>query len=130
MLEFADAGHDKISLFAFDVPLAPWKVHQPPSWLTELDPRVAKAADTARGLPPEGSWHVIADKFVDLYARNSGLRDNRIAARDVVLTYALRALTDDGAMTPSATTPMPRQRLPRGRPDRASAEASRGPCTR
>jgi predicted nucleotidyltransferase component of viral defense system len=41
---------------------------------------------------------VIADKFVDLYARNSGLRDKLIAERDVVLTYALRALVDDGVM--------------------------------
>jgi predicted nucleotidyltransferase component of viral defense system len=41
---------------------------------------------------------MIADKFVDLYARNSGLRDKLIAERDVVLTYALRALVDDGVM--------------------------------
>jgi predicted nucleotidyltransferase component of viral defense system len=41
---------------------------------------------------------VIADKFVDLYARNSGLRDKLIAERDVVLTYALRALVDEGVM--------------------------------
>lgn len=34
---------------------------------------------------------MIADKFVDLYARNSGLRDKLVAERDVVLTYALRA---------------------------------------
>jgi predicted nucleotidyltransferase component of viral defense system len=39
---------------------------------------------------------VIADKFVDLYARNSGLRDKLIAERDVVLTYALHALTGAG----------------------------------
>ena len=32
-----------------------------------------------------------AIKFVDLYARDSGLRDKLIAERDVVLTYALRA---------------------------------------
>lgn len=37
---------------------------------------------------------MIADKFVDLYARNSGLRDKLVAERDVVLTYALRALHD------------------------------------
>ena len=37
---------------------------------------------------------MIADKFVDLYARNSGLRDKLVAERDVVLTYALRALID------------------------------------
>jgi len=41
---------------------------------------------------------VIADKFVDLYARNSGLRDKLIAERDVVLTYALRALFEAGAL--------------------------------
>lgn len=41
---------------------------------------------------------MIADKFVDLYARNSGLRDKVVAERDVVLTYALRALTDAGVM--------------------------------
>jgi nucleotidyltransferase AbiEii toxin of type IV toxin-antitoxin system len=41
---------------------------------------------------------MIADKFVDLYARNSGLRDKLIAERDVVLTYALRVLVDDGVM--------------------------------
>ncbi|MEO6777082.1 MAG: nucleotidyl transferase AbiEii/AbiGii toxin family protein [Kofleriaceae bacterium] len=41
---------------------------------------------------------MIADKFVDLYARNSGLRDKLIDERDVVLTYALRALVDAGVM--------------------------------
>lgn len=41
---------------------------------------------------------MIADKFVDLYARNSGLRDKLVAERDVVLTYALRALLDAGLM--------------------------------
>lgn len=41
---------------------------------------------------------MIADKFVDLYARNSGLRDKLVAERDVVLTYALRALDDAGVM--------------------------------
>jgi predicted nucleotidyltransferase component of viral defense system len=41
---------------------------------------------------------VIEDKFVDLYARNSGLRDKLIAERDVVLTYALHALVDTGVM--------------------------------
>ncbi|HEX9727886.1 MAG TPA: nucleotidyl transferase AbiEii/AbiGii toxin family protein [Gemmatimonadales bacterium] len=41
---------------------------------------------------------MIADKFVDLYARNSGLRDKLVAERDVVLTYALRALLDAGVM--------------------------------
>jgi predicted nucleotidyltransferase component of viral defense system len=41
---------------------------------------------------------VIADKFVDLYARNAGLRDKLIAERDVVLTYALAALVGDGVM--------------------------------
>ena len=39
---------------------------------------------------------MIADKFVDLYARNSGLGDKLVAERDVVLTYALRALHDTG----------------------------------
>jgi predicted nucleotidyltransferase component of viral defense system len=42
---------------------------------------------------------MIADKFVDLYARNSGLRDKLVAERDVVLTYALAALIDGGVMT-------------------------------
>jgi hypothetical protein len=37
---------------------------------------------------------VIEDKFVDLYARNSGLRDKLVAERDVVLTYALRGLPE------------------------------------
>lgn len=41
---------------------------------------------------------MIEDKFVDLYARNSGLRDKLVAERDVVLTYALRALFDAGVM--------------------------------
>ncbi len=41
---------------------------------------------------------MIADKFVDLYARNSGLRDKLVAERDVVLTYALRGLLDTGVM--------------------------------
>jgi predicted nucleotidyltransferase component of viral defense system len=42
---------------------------------------------------------MIADKFVDLYARNSGLRDKLVAERDVVLTYALVALIEGGVMT-------------------------------
>ena len=41
---------------------------------------------------------MIADKFVDLHARNSGLRDKLVAERDVVLTYALAALVDGGVM--------------------------------
>ncbi len=41
---------------------------------------------------------MIEEKFVDLYARNSGLRDKLVAERDVVLTYALRALFDAGLM--------------------------------
>ncbi|MGH3680804.1 MAG: nucleotidyl transferase AbiEii/AbiGii toxin family protein [Natronosporangium sp.] len=41
---------------------------------------------------------MIAVKFVDLYARNSGMRDQLIAERDVVLTYALRGLYDTGVM--------------------------------
>jgi len=43
---------------------------------------------------------VIEDKFVDLYARNSGLRDKLVAERDIVLTYALRALLDASVMDP------------------------------
>ncbi len=39
---------------------------------------------------------MIADKFIDLYARNSGLKDKLVAERNVVLTYALRALEDAG----------------------------------
>jgi hypothetical protein len=62
--------------------------------------------------------------------RNSGLRDKLIAKHDVVLTYALRAFVDDGVLNPVAATAMPRQRLLRRRPDRASAEASRSLCTR
>ncbi len=41
---------------------------------------------------------MIADKFVDLYARTSGPRDKLVAERDVVLTYALRALHDAAVM--------------------------------
>ena len=41
---------------------------------------------------------MIEDKFVDLYAPNSGLRDKLVAERDVVLTYALRVLLDTGVM--------------------------------
>ena len=41
---------------------------------------------------------MIADKFVDLYARNSGLRDKLVAELDVVLTYALHALADGGVL--------------------------------
>ena len=41
---------------------------------------------------------MIEDKFVDLYSRNSGLRDKLVAERDIVLTYALRSLIDDGVM--------------------------------
>lgn len=41
---------------------------------------------------------MIAGKFVDLYARDSGLRDKLVAERDVVLTYALRALCETGVM--------------------------------
>jgi predicted nucleotidyltransferase component of viral defense system len=41
---------------------------------------------------------MIAEKFVDLYSRNSGLRDKLVAERDVVLTYALHALHEDGVM--------------------------------
>jgi predicted nucleotidyltransferase component of viral defense system len=41
---------------------------------------------------------MIEDKFVDRYARDSGLRDKLVAERDIVLTYALRGLLDDGVM--------------------------------
>jgi hypothetical protein len=41
---------------------------------------------------------VIEDKFVDLYARNSGLRNKLVAEHDVVLTYALRALLEASVM--------------------------------
>ena len=41
---------------------------------------------------------MIAGKFVDLYARDSGLRDKLVAERDVVLTYALGALCETGVM--------------------------------
>ena len=37
---------------------------------------------------------MIEEKFVDLYARNSGIRDKLITERDVVLTYALKHLGD------------------------------------
>lgn len=43
-------GPDEASLFAFDVPLAPWAIQQPPSWLTELDPRAATL-----------HWHRVAE---------------------------------------------------------------------
>jgi predicted nucleotidyltransferase component of viral defense system len=41
---------------------------------------------------------MIPEKFVDLYARNSGVRDKLVAERDVVLTYALGALVAEGVM--------------------------------
>jgi predicted nucleotidyltransferase component of viral defense system len=41
---------------------------------------------------------LIEGKFVDLYARNSGLRDKLVAERDAVLTYVLRALLEAGVM--------------------------------
>lgn len=41
---------------------------------------------------------MIEDKFVDLYARSSGLRDKLVAEQDVVLTYALHALQGAGVM--------------------------------
>lgn len=41
---------------------------------------------------------MIQDKFVDLYARNSGLPDKLVVERDIVLTYALRGLQDAGVM--------------------------------
>jgi len=45
---------------------------------------------------------VIADKFVDLYARNSGVRDKLVAERDVVLTTPLSAVRSSIA-TPGTT---------------------------
>jgi predicted nucleotidyltransferase component of viral defense system len=41
---------------------------------------------------------MIAEKYVDLYARNSGLRDKLIAERDIVFTYVLNALVEGGIM--------------------------------
>jgi hypothetical protein len=41
---------DETSRFAFDVPLAPWTIQQPPSWLTELDSRAASL-----------HWHRVAE---------------------------------------------------------------------
>ncbi len=40
---------------------------------------------------------MIAEKFVDRFAKNSGLKDKLIAEREVVLTYALNALNSSGA---------------------------------
>ena len=37
---------------------------------------------------------VLEARFIDLFVRNSGLRDRRVAERDVVLTYALAALSE------------------------------------
>ena len=42
---------------------------------------------------------MIADKFVDLYARNAGLRDKLVAERDVVWTYAVDAMIAGGVMS-------------------------------
>lgn len=39
---------------------------------------------------------MIEDKFVDRFARNSGIKDKLVAEREVVLTYALDALQADG----------------------------------
>ena len=41
---------------------------------------------------------MISSPVVDLYARNSGLRDKLVAEQDVVLTYALHALQEAGVM--------------------------------
>ena len=41
---------------------------------------------------------MIKEKFGDLYARDSGLRDKLIVERDIVLTYALHALLESGLM--------------------------------
>lgn len=42
------------------------------------------------------SLQVIAEKVVDLYARDSGVRDKLVVEHDVVLTYALRGSEDAG----------------------------------
>ncbi len=41
---------------------------------------------------------MIAEKFVDRFARNSGIDDKFIAEREVALTYALDALLTDGVL--------------------------------
>lgn len=41
---------------------------------------------------------MIAEKFVDRFARNSGIKDKLIAEREVVLTYALDALRASGVV--------------------------------
>ena len=41
---------------------------------------------------------MIEEKFGDLYARDSGLRDKLVAERDIVLTYALHGLLESGVM--------------------------------
>ena len=41
---------------------------------------------------------MIAEKFVDFFSRNSGLRNKLIAERDVILVYALQALEESGVM--------------------------------
>jgi len=41
---------------------------------------------------------MIEEKYGDLYARDSGLRDKLVAERDIVLTYALQDLLEHGVM--------------------------------
>jgi hypothetical protein len=44
------AGPGDTTIFAFDTPLAPWTVEQPPTWLAALDPRAGKLY-----------WHHVAE---------------------------------------------------------------------
>lgn len=41
---------------------------------------------------------MIAEKFIDRFARNSGIKDKLVAEREVVLTYALNAIWSSGAI--------------------------------
>lgn len=41
---------------------------------------------------------MIESKFVDLFAHNSGVRDKLVAEREVVLTYALKVLDEQGVL--------------------------------
>lgn len=76
---------------------------------------------------------MIADKFVDLYARNSGVRDKLIAERDIVLTYALRVLLDATfqrakvrpLLVPSVTSACQSSSLLRPRPAQREAKTLR-----
>jgi hypothetical protein len=44
------AGPGDTTILAFDVPLAPWTVKQPPTWLRDVDPKVARF-----------HWHHVAE---------------------------------------------------------------------